>query len=90
MIVQKWEACLGAINYCFSMIIDANKNLSAEMIETLYSEIDKRFLEIHELDLPLIDHMIKTMPSSSLSIEENLIDLQTDVYNYNYDKQIRY
>jgi hypothetical protein len=90
---QNWTYNLGALNYCFAAILEHWKknNINCETkIVGLYNLSTQMSLEIHEMNDNLIDHMIHNLPEKNLSLEENLIELQTNVAQYEYHKSLRY
>lgn len=90
---QNWTCLIGVLNYTFCMVLEQNRKQQgnrSEKIHTLYNATDEMLLEIHEIDKPFINHMLNNLPQRSLSIEENLIDIQNDIGNYNYGNKVRY
>lgn len=90
---ENWLCNLGELNYSFSQYLEQNRDIGKsrdQLIKCLYSLEDKIYLTIHEVDYDLVEFMIRNLPHPSLSLEENLIDLQSNIVNREYGKALRY
>jgi len=90
---ENWEISLGCLSYFFSMILEKKLHDG----EKLYNLIDDFFhmenslnIFIQEFDNNFIVHLIRNIREKELTLEDELIRIQTNISEYNYDQSIRF
>ena len=90
---ESWDLSLGCMTYLFSMIMEKYINDGvdiSDMVDDFYFMENSIYIIIQEFDLNFIHHLIRNVRENSLTLEEELIRLQTNIGNYNYDKTLRF
>ncbi len=89
---KNWEVSLGFLVYFFSCILEKRVN-SDHNIENLIDDFYKldhiMNARIQGFDHEFIAHLIRNIREKELTLEDELIRLQTNLAEYNYDKIIR-
>lgn len=90
---ENWEVSLGCLVYFFSCILEKRVN-SDEEVENLirdFFELDSSLhILIQEFDNNFIDHLIRNTREKELMLEDELIRIQTNIAEFNYDKTLRF
>lgn len=90
---ENWEISFGCLTYFFSMILEKKINSSEKignLIEDFFLLENSLYALIQEFDYTFIDHLIRNMREKELSLEDELIRLQTTFSEYNYDQTLRF
>jgi hypothetical protein len=89
---KNWQEELGMLTYFVSQIIE-NKKASCDciqLIDLIYKIEEQIFVKLQECDSEYIDYMLKNVCDSHLSLEEELVDIQNRLSEYNYERTLRY
>jgi hypothetical protein len=90
---SNWIEELSALTYFFSQIIQKrskNGERCEDLTRQLYSLQDQIYLHIQEIDYKFIDCMLHTLPEKTLTLEQNLVQVQNRVADHKYDETLRY
>lgn len=88
-----WQDQLICFSYLFSMILEKKAKGGIDChsdIEKLYELPEELCLSIQEFDSEFVRYMLGNLRNDSLSLEEDLVQLQTSLSEHFYDKTIRY
>jgi len=88
-----WQDELICFSYLFSMILEKKTKEGFDChryIDEIYKLPEELFLSIQEFDSDFIRYMMGNMRNDSLSLEEDLVQLQTRLSEYSYDRTICY
>ncbi len=90
---ENWEISLGCLTYFFSMIIEKKLNNGENLlnlVDDFFLLENSMYIIIQEFDYNFIGHLIRNIREKELTLEDELIRLQTNIAEYNYDKYIRF
>jgi len=90
---ENWEISLGFLTYFYSMIIEKKLNDGegiVDLIDKFYLLENSLYVIIQEFDNNFVDHLIRNIREKELTLEDELIRLQTNLAEYNYDKSLRF
>jgi hypothetical protein len=90
---ELWQEELSSLTYLLSHIVEGHKKRSddsAEYVDAFYALEDQMLFKIQECDHPFIAYMLINKRNPSLSLEEELVELQVGMSEYRYGKTLRY
>lgn len=90
---ENWQDELGCLSYLLSEILERNNingTAPEQIIKLVYGLDEKMFIDIQEFDWKFIEYMVSNVRNSSLTLEDNLIDLQNGLKAFRYDRTIRF
>jgi hypothetical protein len=90
---EYWQDEIGGLTYLFSQIVDRKVRGGedcAAYIEILYRLQDEMAFQVHECDRQFIDFMLRNLRDSTLTLEEELVDIQSHLSRYEYRRAIRF
>jgi len=93
---ESWQDELCCLNYLFSQVLERrlkkgnDHQAEQECINMLYQLSEHMSLYIQELDSEFVDYMLKCVRDRSLSLEEELIQIQNKLGEHSYDSTLRY
>jgi len=93
---ESWQDELCCLNYLFSQVLERrlkkgnDHQAEQECINMLYQLSEHMSLCIQELDSEFVDYMLKCVRDRSLSLEEELIQIQNKLGEHSYDSTLRY
>jgi hypothetical protein len=88
-----WLDEVGGLTYLFSHVLDKRVRSGqdcAAFIETLYTLEDSMSFQIHECDYEFVDFMLRNLRDDSLTLEEELVELQSHLSRNEYGRVIRF
>src|SRR3990172_13198847 len=92
-LAETWQEELGALTYLFSHILErrAKGGLDcAGLIKIFYELPEVMSLHIQEFDADFVEYMLRNIRNKTLTLEEELVGLQTRLREYNYERTLRY
>jgi hypothetical protein len=90
---KNWQEELSGLTYLFSKILEKKSKDGSDcqpLIETLYRLEEQMWFYIQECDAVFIEYMLKNIRNMSLSLDEELIELQSNLGNHMYERTLRY
>lgn len=90
---ENWQDELGALSYFFSHILERKYRFGENcqnLIEIFYHLEETMFFRLQEFDWKFIEYMLKHLRGDSISLEEELIELQNNISEYKYEQTLRY
>lgn len=90
---ESWMDELCALVYLFSQILESKSKKGEDctkLIDLLYKLPDKLFLKLEEIDLAYINFMLRNVRIRSLTLEEELVEIENKLSNYEYAKTLRF
>lgn len=90
---ESWQDELGALTYLFSLVLERKVHAGEEcagLIGLLYQLVEDMYLYIQECDSTFIDYMLRNVRRASLTLEEELVELQNGMSEYKYAQTLRY
>ncbi len=88
-----WQDNIGGLTYLFSQTIDRkvrNGRDCTTLIETLYRLEEEMAFEVHECDQQFVDYMLRNLRDSTLTLEEEMVEIQSHLRMYDYRRIIRF
>lgn len=90
---ENWYDKLSAFTYLFSHILEKKAKEDYDchsLIKLLYQIENHMFFTIQEFDSKFINYMLGNLRETSLSLEDELINLQNKISEYKYRQSLRY
>jgi hypothetical protein len=90
---ELWQAELSSLTYLLSHIVEAYKKKGRDYVELLvafYSLEEEMFFSVQECDHRFVTYMLRNTRDPSLSLEEELVNLQLGIREHSYAKTLRY
>jgi hypothetical protein len=91
---ENWqdELCIHTYLLCFILSNKiAHEYACDDIVQTLYRLPESMYIRLQEIDSIFVDYMLRCLRrSSSLSLEEELIDLQISLGEFRYENTNRY
>jgi hypothetical protein len=90
---ENWEISLDCLIYFFSMLIERKLNNSvniSNIINEFYLLDKSAFIVFQEFDTNFIENLIRNIREESLDLEDELIQLQINMDEHNYEKTLRF
>lgn len=90
---ENWFDELGVFSYLFGHILEKKYKCGDDcqgLIEVFYHLEETMFLSIQEFDFKFIDYMLRNLRGTSISLEDELIELQNNLRAYKYGQTLRY
>ena len=82
---------LGGLSYLLTRIIDRRQkraHFPTDFVDLVYKVSDRARFDVEEFDAEFVDYLVRSPRNESLSIEEDLVDIQNRLrshrYVYNY------
>jgi hypothetical protein len=88
-----YQGYLIGLTYFLAQLIDrrVRKNLSLEhWLENVFSIPDRMAFELQEIDVDFVDYLVRNRREKSLTLEENLIDIQNRFSAHQYGETFRF
>jgi hypothetical protein len=90
---ENWLDELGVFSYLFGHILEKKYKCGDDcqsLIEVFYHLEETMFLSVQEFDFKFIDYMLRNLRGTSISLEDELIELQNNLRAYKYGQTLRY
>lgn len=84
---HNWQVELGCLNYLFVQILERKLQEHSECSDIIclfYDLENQMYLRIHECHYRFIEYMLRFLRRSSLSLEEELVNLHNNMCEYIY------
>lgn len=90
---ENWQAELVGLNYFLSQILEvkAKTGINCKKILGLYYQLSEQmWFSTQEIDATFVEYILAYQRNSSLSLAENLIEVQNNLSEYKYGSTFRY
>jgi hypothetical protein len=90
---ENWQDELCGITYLFSKILEKRLKDGSDcnyLIDVLYSLEEEMWFHVQECDTNFIEYMLRNIRTIGLSLDEELIELQSKIGNHMYERALRY
>ena len=89
---QDWVEEIVLLSYFLAIFFERKKTLSlsyAQIFQKLNNIINEMYICLQEFDVDYLDYLLKNVRDKSLNLEEELVELQNSLSDYNYAKTLR-
>ena len=89
---ENWYDELGCLSYLLAQIFERKLytiNKCSAFIDLVYKIPEEMFLTIHEIDLDFISLMLRSIRNNQNSLEEDLLEFQIELMNYDWTRKLR-
>jgi hypothetical protein len=90
---ELWQDELSSLTYLLSHIVEGYKKKGRDYVEVLvafYSLEEEMFFSVQECDHRFVTYMLRNTRDPSLSLEEELVNLQVGISEHSYARTLRY
>lgn len=89
---KNWSLAVSSLNYLFAIVLERKKKLGHDCDEAIqaYSQLSEEMnFEIQTHTMEFLDFMLRNISDRSLSLEDRLIRIQTNLSNFEFSKTVR-
>ncbi len=90
---KTYHLYLGGLTYLITRLIDRRQkggSYANDFVENVYAVSERFAFEIEECDLDFIGYLVRSPRNASLSIEEDLIEIQNGLRSHSYADKYRF
>ena len=92
-LADSWQEEVGAHTYLLAQILERKTKVAGDclsVIKIFYELPDFMSLHIQEIGPQFVAYMLRNVRDRTLTLEEELVNLQTRLREHNYERTVRY